>query len=204
MTEWFSDSSYGFGLAFKTDFMNQIMWSTWYGGSLEIADLENNMDLGDGVEIDLTTGLPPILMPSDDPDWDGTLGFGDIYVDAGLEMAEGISIEVSLYLSGMVDFNLVFDNQQNQLSLVPKETADVWIEVVEISNPELQTELSELLQEIFASVFPELLTPILASIPLPEFDVGGLAGLPASEIWKLNQGVVEKTAGQIRFTGSLQ
>ena len=115
-----------------------------------------------------------------------------------------MDIAVSLYLSGMVDFDLAFDNQQNELSLVPKETADIWIEVVEISNPELQTELSVLLQEIFSSVFPELLTPILSSIPLPEFDVGGLAGLPESEIWKLNGGVVEKTEGQIRFTGSLQ
>ena len=184
--------------------MNQIMWSTWYGGSLEIADLENNMDLGDGVEIDLTTGLPPILMPSDDPDWDGTLGFGDIYVDAGLEMAEGISTEVSLYLSGMVDFNLVFDNQQNQLSLVPKETAHVWIEVVEISNPRLPTELSELLQEIFASVFSRTAHAYFGVDTSARVRRGGLAGLPASEIWKLNQGVVEKTAGQIRFTGSLQ
>jgi len=204
VTDWFSSDAYGFGLAFKTDFMNQIMWATWYGGGLDIANVESSMDLGDGIAINFSTGLPPILMPSEDPDWDGTLGFGDIYVESEFDLGEGVNVAVSLYLSGMVNFDFDFDAQQNQLSLVPSETANIWIEVVDISSPDLQADLSASLQEIFSSIFPELLTPILSSIPLPEFDVGGLAGLPQSEIWTLTNGAVEKTEGQIRFTGSLQ
>ena len=63
--------------------------------------------------------------------------------------------------------------------------------------------MSELFTEILRLVVPQLLSSAIGSIPLPEFDVGGIAGLSQSEVWKLTNGSMDRTGSYYRLTGSL-
>ena len=49
ITSWFDVGASAFGVAMKKDFLNQIMWATWYGGAMSLPELESSLDLGDGV-----------------------------------------------------------------------------------------------------------------------------------------------------------
>ena len=63
--------------------------------------------------------------------------------------------------------------------------------------------MSLLFTEVMEMLVPQLLTSIVGSIPLPTFDVGGLAGLPNSEVWELTNGGIDRTDAYYRLTGSL-
>lgn len=201
---WFEIGASSFGVALKTDFLNQIMWATWYGGSLSLANLENKMSLGEGVAMDMEALLPPMIMPSDDPEEDGLLAFGDLWVDAEMEADDIGTLPISLYLSALVGFNTVFDSETNAISLVPTDNVALYAEVSDLTSIEFQGEMSDAFSEVLSTVLPELLSPVLSSIPLPEFDVGSLAGLETPLIWRLRDGIVSHTDSQLRIEGNLQ
>ncbi len=204
ITSWFDVGASAFGVAMKKDFLNQIMWATWYGGAMSLPELESSLDLGDGVAMDLEALSPPVIMPSDNSDEDGLLGFGDLWASGALTMGDLGTIPITFYLSALVGFDMSFNGDTNEISLVPTDNITIYIEVVSLDEPAYQGEMSVALADIFETMIPELLTPILSSIPLPEFDVGSLAGLNQPLVWRLSDGIVEQTDNQLRLEGNLQ
>jgi len=67
----------------------------------------------------------------------------------------------------------------------------------------LQGNMSLLFTEVMRMLLPQLLESIVGSIPLPTFDVGGLAGLPQSEVWELHNGGIDRVGDYYRLTGEL-
>ncbi len=57
--------------------------------------------------------------------------------------------------------------------------------------------------EVLKGIVPNILTTVFGSIPIPTFDVGGLAGLPQSEVWGLSGGSIDRDGNYYRLTGSL-
>ena len=95
------------------------------------------------------------------------------------------------------------DPTTNELILSLDSNPDVWVQVAAIDEPSFQGPMSELFTEILRLVVPQLLSSAIGSIPLPEFDVGGLAGLPQSEVWRLANGSLDLNGSYYRLTGSL-
>ena len=78
------------------------------------------------------------------------------------------------------------------------------MEITEIGEPAIQGEMSVLFTEVLGAIVPRLLSAVVGSIPLPTFDVGGLAGLPVSEVWELSNGDIERVLDYYRLTGGLK
>jgi hypothetical protein len=78
------------------------------------------------------------------------------------------------------------------------------VEVVEISQSAYQAEISQLMSSIMALVLPELLGSVLSSFPIPEFDLGGLAGLDSNASWTIGDVTIARKNDYVRMTGSLQ
>jgi len=156
------------------------------------------------VAMDLEALLPPVIMPSDNFDEDGILGFGDLWASGALSMGDLGTLPITFYLSALVGFDMSFNSDTNEISLVPTDNVTIYIEVVSLDEPAYQGEMSVALTGIFEAVLPELLTPVLSSIPLPEFDVGSLSGLSTPLVWRLRDGVVEQTESQLRIEGNLE
>ena len=60
-----------------------------------------------------------------------------------------------------------------------------------------------LFDELVRMFVPRLLNSVVEQIPLPDFDIGGLAGLPDDEVWQLTNGGMDRTDGHYRLTGRL-
>jgi hypothetical protein len=127
-----------------------------------------------------------------------------VLIDASVNIEGFGNIDVSLYLSTIVGGFLDIDPTTNSLIVSLDNDPDIWVQVVDIDEPSFQGPMSDLFTEVLRLVVPQLLSAAVGSIPLPEFDVGGLAGLPQSEVWGLTNGSLDRTGSYYRMTGSLQ
>ena len=200
----FSSSAYSFGMGLKDDLINQVLWAAWYGGSLDIPDAGGllGQDLGD-ISLSFEALSPPVLMP-------GTgghqieIGIGDAYISATVALPGFGDLSLNMYLSGIVGGTIDFDPTSNELIMSLDNTnPQIWVEITDIEEPALQGNMSLLFTEVMRMLLPQLLESIVGSIPLPTFDVGGLAGLPQSEVWELHNGGIERVSDYYRLTGSL-
>ena len=132
------------------------------------------------------------------------IGLGDVWIDAAVEIEGFGNLNVSLYLSTIVGGFLDIDPITNSLIVSLDDNPEIWVQVAAIDEPSFQGPMSELFTEVLRLVVPQLLSAAVGSIPLPEFDVGGLAGLPQSEVWGLVNGSLDRTGSYYRMTGSLQ
>ena len=190
-------------MGLKDDLINQVLWSVWYGGGLDLNDLSSLLG-GDfeGVELSMTALAPPVMMPGQG-DNQIEIGLGDVFIDASVDLDGFGQLNVELYLSTIIGGFMDIDPTTNEIILALDSEPDVWVQVAAIDEPAFQGPMSELFTEILRLVVPQLLSSAIGSIPLPEFDVGGIAGLPNSEVWKLTNGSMDRTGSYFRLTGSL-
>jgi hypothetical protein len=96
------------------------------------------------------------------------------------------------------------DAATNVLTLgVDSSNPEIWVELDDSIEPAFQGTLSKLFTAVLNALLPRVLSAAVGSIPLPVFDVGGLAGLPQIEVWELHNGAIERTEDHYRLTGSL-
>jgi hypothetical protein len=157
----------------------------------------------DNISLSFDALSPPVLMPGEGDD-EIQIGLGDVLIDAAVNIEGFGNINVSLYLSTIIGGFLDIDPTTNSLIVSLDNDPDIWVQVVDIDEPSFQGPMSDLFTEVLRLVVPQLLSAAVGSIPLPEFDVGGLAGLPQSEVWGLTNGSLDRTGSYYRMTGSLQ
>ncbi len=195
----FSSSQYNFGLGLEDDVLNQVMWALWYGGGLElnlteILALSGSFDLA-GVDLSISGKLPPVIMPGS-----GTnqiyIGLGDMYIDASVDLAILLGIDdstapplhVGMYLSTVLGGFLDLDPTNNELLVALDPNPDIWIEVVAIDDEGYQGVMTDLFVGLMTVLLPPMLEQVVGSFPIPSFDLGGLAGLPAGTVLELTNG----------------
>jgi hypothetical protein len=204
----FSAADYAFGLGLKDDFLNQVLWALWYGGGLSIPDAGALLgeDFGEDISLSFDALSPPIIMPAPEgSDFDIQVGVGDAYIEASVAIPNLGSIQLSMYLSAIIGGSIDFDPVTNELLInLDNTNPEIWVQVDEIMEPAIQGNMSLLFTEVLRSLLPRLLGAVFGSIPLPSFDVGGLAGLPGSEVWELTNGGISRTPDYYRLTGSLE
>ena len=205
--------NYPMGIGISDNTLNQIMWAMWYGGAFELPDIVGlapgaNVE---GVELGMTATMPPVVMPGRNGN-DVEIGLGDLELTASLNLAEALgvespaaeAIEVRLYLSAIMGASFDYDPINHAIQIEIDGDPTIAVEVVEISESAYQAEISELMSSIMALVIPELLGSVLSSFPIPEFDLGGLAGLDSDANWTIGDVTIARKNDYVRMTGSLQ
>ncbi len=211
----FSSSDYAFGLALKDDLVNQALWAVWYGGGLDLDDATSLLSSGmDNVELSIQFKSPPVMMPGRATNQSEAgisgphevdLGVGDIYIDASVDIPEFGDVDVSMHVSAILGGFIDLKSSTNELILgLDGSNPLVWVQIDSIGEPALQGRVSVLFTEVIRALLPKLLKSVVKKIPLPVVDVGGLAGLPQSEIWELSDGDIDRLSMHYRFTGSLR
>jgi hypothetical protein len=211
----FSSSDYGFGLALKDDLVNQALWAVWYGGGFDVDDATSLLSSGmDNVDLSIQFKSPPVMMPGRAPNQSEAgisgaheldLGVGDIHIDASVDIPNVGNVNVSMHVSAILGGYLDLDPSTNELILdLEGSNPQVWVQIEDIGEPALQGQVSALFTEVVRVLLPKLLKRVVKNIPLPALDVGGLAGLPQSEVWELSNGDIERLSAHHRFTGSLR
>ncbi|MBT6178136.1 MAG: hypothetical protein HOI23_12895 [Deltaproteobacteria bacterium] len=205
--------NYPVGVGLSDNTLNQIMWSIWYGGAFEIPDIVGLVPTANinGVELGMSAGLPPVVMPGRNGN-DIEIGIGDMELTASLNLADALGVEtpaaqeidVRLYLSAVMGASFDYDPVNHAIQISIDGDPTIAVEVVEISQSAYQAEISQLMSSIMALVIPELLESVLSSFPIPEFDLGGLAGLDSNASWTIGDVTIARKNDYIRMTGSLQ
>jgi len=186
------------------DLINQILFSVWWGGLLDmIVPLESFMDpdtlelegIGTLEDLGITNivattefYLPPIITSCNDAEA-LTLEVGDIYVELNMNMLnEPVTIGVFASLAAAAEINIVQNANGNQeFSLAIGEIDPLVVQVSYISDNLAGAEgfMTMIVQAILLPTLLEgLMEGTLASFELPEIDISGLSEmLPAG--WKL-------------------
>ena len=199
----FDRGPYSFGVGLRDDLINQVLWAVWYGGGLSLDDPTALVGGGfDGVSLSIDALTPPVLMKSDT--YDLELGLGDLYVDASIDLGDFGTLDVGAYVSVVAGAFVDLDPTTNQLIFSFADTPSIWVDVASLPEPAFQGPVSQVLTGVLEQIVPELIGSIVGSIPIPEFDIGNLAGLPNSTVWRLNNGSLERTDSAIKLTGSLE
>lgn len=210
----FSNSGgYEFGLGLKDDLVNQVLWAAWYGGAFTIPEAEDLIgdDLGD-IELSFEALSPPVLMPASGGSNQVELGLGDAKIDATVVLPEFGALSVSMYLSAIIGGEINIEAGENASSGGPAQqlsvsldttNPEIWLEITDIGESGLQGQMSVLFTQVMKNLVPQLVGSIVTAIPLPTFDVGGMAGLPQAEVWELQNGSLSRESDYYRLTGSL-
>jgi hypothetical protein len=208
----FSATAYQFGLGVKDDLLNQIFWAIWYGGGLSLSsdDVEALTDTSlEGVDLSLQATTPPIVMPGRNGN-EVEIGLGDAYIDADVDLSailggpSSAPMHVGLYLSTIVGGSIDIDPTNNELQAVLDANPQVWVQVVDIDDPGYQAVMSEFFTELLRLVLPQMLTHVLGEFPIPEFQLGGLAGLPAGTVLRLGNASADRSGDYYRLVGVLR
>ena len=205
--------NYPVGIGISDNTLNQIMWAIWYGGAFELPDIVSlapgaNIE---GVELGMSAGLPPVVMPGRNGN-DVEIGLGDLELTASLNLAEALGVEtpaaqtidVRLYLSAIMGASFNYDPINHAIQIEIDGDPTIAVEVVDMSQSAYEAEISQLMSSIMALVIPELLGNVLSSFPIPEFDLGGLAGLDSDANWTIGDVTIARKNDYVRMTGSLQ
>jgi len=205
--------NYPVGVGLSDNTLNQIMWSIWYGGAFELPDLVAlapgaNLE---GVALGMSATLPPVVMPGRNGN-DIEIAIGDMELTASLNLAQALgvetpaaeTIEVRLFLSAVMGASFNYDPVQHSIQIEIDGDPTIAVEIVEISQSVYQAEISQLMSSVMSLVLPELLGSVLSSFPIPEFDLGGLAGLDSNASWTIGDVTIARKNDYLRMTGNLQ
>ncbi|MBJ80763.1 MAG: hypothetical protein CMH60_05530 [Myxococcales bacterium] len=191
-----------FSVAIKDDVFNQILWALWYGGTFDLAqsavDELLTGESAEGIDVSFAFHLPPVMMQAPDDPSAFQIGIGDAYLalDIDTEQALGIAtdegtLEVGVYLSALLGATLGFDASTNVLTLSVESEPEIYVHVASLTNPAYQAIVTMLIEETLAYLLPQFFDGFVESFPLPEFDVGGKAGLASGAIWRLANGQLQ-------------
>jgi hypothetical protein len=164
-----------------------------------------------GIELAFSAGLPPVVMPGRNGN-QIDMGIGDMHITATVDLAAALgqdfsgvnAVQVELYVSAIVgaEFSVVPDAQVIAFDF-DSEPA-IWVEVASISEVGYESEVAALLESLVRLMLPEMLGSFLSTFPIPEFDLGGLAGLETGESWTLQDMSIARSEDYVRLMGRLE
>lgn len=208
----FSATDYGFAIAFRDDFVNQLFWALWYGGAFDLDATDKISDNPTpGSRVTVHGMLPPVLMPGRD----GRLfdiGVGDLYVDAHLDLnqlletgGEPYFFDLRMYLSLTFGATIDIEPVDNMLMMAVEKDVQAVSEIVEISYPASNYRgfLSNLITEGIKHKISEDLEKGTESQELPKFDLSGKQGLPEGTVIRLVNAGFSHAGSYMMFNGTL-
>ncbi len=175
--------------AANDDGINQALWAFWYGGGLELSNLESYANLAAEGDVDLTgvslqvSGLlPPVLMPSSEAR-QMIFGLGDVHVTGSIDLEQntvlsgtGI-VEFDVYASAILHEAVRFNAADNNMNLVGHSVDNqTYIHInaltiggMPVEAPSLVAELREYLKQVMQPTLVRIAHDTVAAIKLPQF-----------------------------------
>jgi hypothetical protein len=177
----FSSLQYSLGFGLSDDVLNQLLWSVWYGGGLqldadELAELLGG-EAASGIDLELDATLPPVLTPGDTP---GTVrvSLGDARVEGTIDLEAALgtpgagSVELSAYISIVADCSLELDPETNALRVVALDAEPtIHVEFTSLDRPAQRPLALDALRAALDAFAPTLADQLLAALPLPQLDL---------------------------------
>lgn len=204
--------TYPMGIGMSDNTLNQIMWSMWYGGGFDQEDLVGLAPAANvqGIELSMFAHLPPVVMPGRNGN-DIEIGVGDIELMASINLAEALGVDtpsaetiaVRLYLSVVMGGSFHYDPDAHSVRIVFDSEPQVAVEVVDNAASFYEAEIAQLVSNLMAMVMPRLLENSLSSFPIPEFDLGEIAGFQA-DTWTIQDVSVARKNDYLRLSGRLE
>ena len=162
------------------DMMNQALWAGWAGGYFDAAAPSPT----EGLTLELSSRLPPVLMPG--ADGRVRIGWGDVRVVAqvddarfGLDSAAAPgAVGAAGYASVWLDAELAVDSLDNVMRLADVH-ADARVELASPDNALLDEDaLRAAIGDALAALALERIGAVLAAMPIARADASGFAGAP--------------------------
>jgi len=196
----FDATAYSLAMALDDNLLNQMLWSLWYGGGLNIQNLSAFVPSEYGVQSLIVEALaPPVMMPIENSD-NIRVGFGDLLMHVIANPSGAMVITQSFYASGTIEGTIDLDPLSNKLEFVTLGDPEFRVQLLE---GDLTQDQDTLITIVLGQVAPVLLDAMISSIQLPSFDLSSVAGLPAGTVWSLTNGGVERTQHHFVFSGSI-
>lgn len=207
---WSGEKRIGFGLSL--DVLNQVLFSVWWGGALEIAlgpEAFGDTDLSQygvaDLAVTLSGKLPPIL--TDCLDGELYLQIGELEVDASMTLA-GMPLEVGMIvaLETVAEISADADGTLG-LTIGTIEPDEVVIDIVRIESDLFSEAQEEILvtllrEQLLAGLLGDLAGQSLAGFPLPEIDLGSVADDLAGQVISIRDVTVERERGYVQLEGN--
>jgi hypothetical protein len=209
-----SHDLYAAGMGMKDDLINQFLWAAWYGGAFDLDDVSPwTWGTGlEGADITIFSYLPPVMMPGINQN-EVEIGLGDVFVEASLDltsvMAEAADpvaepFDVSAYVSAIVGGSITVDEVNDVFELEVVGDPEIYIQIVSIDD-DIHTDLvRSLLVDGLTDTLPDILSEIIATLPLPEFDIGSIDPELPPTVWNLKNVMIDRQGHYHVFAGGLE
>jgi hypothetical protein len=173
------------------DGVNQMLWALWYGGGLELHNLQNYAATLPDVDVDLTGAtldisglLPPVIMRSDDPS-QVVLSLGDVRVTGSVDLDKNATLPGSgvvsfdVYASLLTDGRTGFDIARNTLSLRLGDVGNQFylqinsldLDGSPLSSTEQARAIEKYLRGVVRSLLRQLTRNISEHVELPQYKI---------------------------------
>ncbi len=205
-----------FGIGMKDDFVNQVLWAAWAGGSFDVKDtnisliteLLNSAGL-DATILSIETGLPPVLMPGDN-DAEVKIGIGDVLVKSKVnplllgQLKSGTDlIELSAYVSLIMTGTFEIDPDTREMSFVQTVKPEVHVQIKDLVLTNESVNLEEKLGIFTSELLKQFFTSVIGIIEIPSFSLGESGGMPPGSKWVLDKSSIYYSSGYHRIVGSV-
>lgn len=201
-------------MALFDDFLNQIPYAMWWAGLLTIPLDPASMGGGSfeeyGIEemsLTATALLPPVITSC--PSGGKTLiQLGDMELDASFVLW-GMEVDVTMYVSFEAEIEIGVESNPPppQMTMGVTKITTVKLELATVSENLVGSEDSLRLlikQHVVPLILEQITGDALASIPLPEFDIGGMVeGVPAGTKLEMTPKMVYRDKGYTSISGSV-
>jgi hypothetical protein len=196
-------------LALGFDLINQLLYSLWYGGGInvdlgaaDISDLSGDFPI-DGGTVTLQPLMPPILS-----DCNGksqlVIQLGDALIDADLQ-ALGLDLTFKAWIAAEIGVSITAES--DQLSFVVNGVSLFQLELFDVegafdgNDAGLETLLQALISDV---LLDQVAGQALASFPIPSIDLSGLAPeVPDGSVIKLSGLTIKRVDGYFQVDGTL-
>jgi hypothetical protein len=199
------------GVAIAYDVINQVLYSLWYGGGLDI-DAQDFLSgsagqgSGIGLEANLSALGPPVLKPISGATNPVELQIGDLKLDLILNNIPNTPpINAIVYVTLFVDANVVI-NSAGEIELSVGQNVRMALEFDTDLDSFLDLGLLiGTLETAVQGLLPQIVSSALGGIPLPDFDLSSMAGnyLPPGVVLGLGNATTRFHSSYIILEGDL-
>ncbi len=202
-----------FELALFDDLVNQVLYSVWYGGALEITLGEADLPPGTPLDqygvanlvLDVSFLLPPVLT-SCTPMETFKAQVGDVRVHASMTLM-GQPIEMDAYASAeaalLIDVKNTPAGAELAFGIQNIDIIEIEVESVSGGMAGAKYALAALIEDtLLPMVFEGFTGEPIASFPIPEIDLGSLGtGLPQGTTFSLEARQIYRNLGHTVVSG---
>lgn len=171
-----------FGVGVAYDLINQALYSAWYGGALDLdlaqfipGNLSNN---GNPVTLEAVAHglLPPVIVPTNDPQWPIELQIGDLELTVNLDGVPGFpNVNATIYATAYAQANASI-NAQGQIVLTMAPNPYLALDyMTNLPGVDL-AQFTGTLEQTVGQFLPDLFNQVIGGIPIPSFDLSAMAG----------------------------